>query len=103
MYSCAGGAASLDELRPKLVFKYVRASSDHQFMVGQKLPYGQGISWPLLDGAKEVLVPDTAAREGTHFFRPPGGSGTYYAAPLLGSQVGGGVGGVVGRTLRHPS
>ena len=44
MYSCAGGAASLDELRPKLVFKYVRASSDHQFMVGQKLPYGQGIS-----------------------------------------------------------
>eukprot|EP00798_Chlamydomonas_sp_ICE-L_P015747 gene15747-21869_t len=49
------------------------------------MKWGQGVSWPLLDGAREVNVPDVEVREGVHFFKNKPTSGSYFAVPIIGA------------------
>jgi hypothetical protein len=60
-----------------------------QFMVGQKLGHGMGVSWGLAEGAREVHVPDLGARDGVNFFRGEGANAqargaAYFGVPLVG-------------------
>lgn len=94
----AGGAAAVasaaaSEIKETLVWKYIKASPDQAFMLGQRLPWGRGVSWSLVDGAKSVQVADVGTRTGVHFFRPPastpGGEAgrvgaSYHAVPVVG-------------------
>lgn len=52
-----------------VVSRYVKATAGHEFMVGQVLPWGQGVSWPVAEKGTQVLMPQVAGREGVHFFR----------------------------------
>jgi len=39
------------------------------FVVGQQLPYGEGVSWPTINNKAQTYVDDVATREGTVLFR----------------------------------
>jgi len=76
-----------EAIKPELVLKYVRASKDQSFMVGQQLPFGEGVSWPTIISKQQTYVEDVANREGTVLFRKTQEqSGSYTAVPLVGRK-----------------
>ncbi|GLC34334.1 hypothetical protein PLESTB_000741100 [Pleodorina starrii] len=81
-------ASALSEIKETLVFKYIKASNGQEFMLGQKLAYGSGVSWRLVERGVELHVPDVAQQPGVWFFRtlekPSGGA--YFAAPIVGNS-----------------
>ncbi|EFJ47174.1 radial spoke protein 17 [Volvox carteri f. nagariensis] len=80
--------AALSEIKETLVFKYIKASHGQEFMLGQKLAYGSGVSWRLVERGVELHVPDVSQQPGVWFFRtldkPKGGA--YLAAPIVGNS-----------------
>lgn len=38
-------------------------------MLGEQLPFGQGVSWPTVTGQEQTYVEDVATREGVKMFR----------------------------------
>lgn len=89
--SAAIASAGYSEVKETLVWKYIKASPDHGFMVGQKLAWGAGVSWALVEKGGDVHVPNVGATPGVWFFRgrnalggePAGG---YFAAPIVGNS-----------------
>ncbi|KAG2442229.1 hypothetical protein HYH02_009713 [Chlamydomonas schloesseri] len=83
--------AALNEIKESLVFKYIKASKGHEFMVGEKLAWGSGASWEIVErGTPALVVPDVAAQGNMWFFRhkqpPAAPGGNYMAVPILGTQ-----------------
>ncbi|GIL53450.1 hypothetical protein Vafri_9052 [Volvox africanus] len=80
--------AAMSEIKETLVFKYIKASLGQEFMLGQKLAYGSGVSWRLVERGVELHVPDVAQQPGLWFFRtldkPKGAA--YFAAPIVGNS-----------------
>lgn len=83
--------AALNEIKESLVFKYIKASKGHEFMIGEKLAWGSGASWEIVErGTPALVVPDVAAQGNMWFFRhkqpPAAPGGNYMAVPILGTQ-----------------
>ncbi|KXZ54725.1 hypothetical protein GPECTOR_4g793 [Gonium pectorale] len=80
--------SAMSEIKETLVFKYIKASTGQEFMLGQKLAYGSGVSWRLVERGVELHVPDVTSQPGMWFFnaadKPRGGA--YFAAPVLGNN-----------------
>jgi hypothetical protein len=58
----------------------------HLRACGQELPSGTGASWQLLEGAREVDVPEVGKQPAVRWLRPNGASlqlrGSFFAVPV---------------------